>query len=206
MYAGNTAFDAVNVQATLGQLDLLPLQVADLRGPETVAIGDQDHGRIAMTVTAVLASAIHQALDLALGEIASLDCQVYDTWCAFFGPRFHRNKAPFFDADWLAYTRFLHSQIQRGCGSWSAARPTGSARATLPETCCAGDGRPSNDRQRHRPNAGFFNVVKLISEGVCAGTVQSHLKGASNEPARGRSNDEWSPAHQQFVRARSTPR
>ena len=99
MYAGNTAFDAVNVQATLGQLDLLPLQVADLRGPETVAIGDQDHGRIAMTVTAVLASAIHQALDLALGEIASLDCQVYGGWSAVLGSRFHRGKTLILDAE-----------------------------------------------------------------------------------------------------------
>ena len=32
MYAGNAVLDAVNVQAAIGQLDLLPLQVADLRG------------------------------------------------------------------------------------------------------------------------------------------------------------------------------
>jgi hypothetical protein len=30
MHAGDSVLDAVNVQATLGQLDLLPLQVADL--------------------------------------------------------------------------------------------------------------------------------------------------------------------------------
>ena len=33
MYAGNPVLDTVNVQADLGQFDLLPLQVADLRGP-----------------------------------------------------------------------------------------------------------------------------------------------------------------------------
>ena len=82
----------MNVQAALGQLDLLPLQVADLRGPHTVAIGDQDHGRIAMPVAAMLSGAVHQALDLALGEVAPLDCQVYDAWCAFLGCRFHRGK------------------------------------------------------------------------------------------------------------------
>src|SRR6516225_9038575 len=92
MYAGNSIFDAVNVQAALGQLDLLPLQVAHLGGPETMAIGDQDHGRVAMPVAAVLASAIHQPLDLALGEVAAFDCQVYDAWCAFFGCRFHADK------------------------------------------------------------------------------------------------------------------
>ena len=54
----------------LAQLDLLPLQVAHLRGPQAVAIGDQGHRGVAMPVAAMLASAVHQALDLALGEIA----------------------------------------------------------------------------------------------------------------------------------------
>src|SRR5262245_52097168 len=90
MYAGNAVLDAVNVQAALGQFDLLPLQVADLRGPQTVAIGDQDHGRVAMPVAAMLSGAVHQALDLALGEIASLNCQVYDAWAAFLDVDFMR--------------------------------------------------------------------------------------------------------------------
>src|SRR5215472_710821 len=90
MYAGNPVLDTVNVEAALGQLDLLPLQVADLRGPQTVAIGDKDHGRVAMPIAAVLARAVHQALDLALGEIASLDCQVYGGWCAFLDVDFMR--------------------------------------------------------------------------------------------------------------------
>ena len=113
MYAGNTAFDAVNVQATLGQLDLLPLQVAHLRGPQAVAVGDQDHGGIAMAVATILAGAVHQPLDLALGEVAPPDCQVYDAWCAFFGCRFHADKLCLRVADCLAYTPLLHSQIER---------------------------------------------------------------------------------------------
>jgi hypothetical protein len=48
------------------------LQVADLRGPQTVAVGDQDHGRVAMPVAAMLAGVVHQPLDFALGEIASM--------------------------------------------------------------------------------------------------------------------------------------
>src|SRR5262249_34336846 len=55
---------------------LLPLQVADLRGSQAVPIGDQDHRRVAMPVAAMLACAVHQPLDLALGEIAPFDCQV----------------------------------------------------------------------------------------------------------------------------------
>src|SRR5262245_66151829 len=55
-----------------------------------------------MPVATILAGAVHQPVDLALGEIASLDCQVYDGWSAFPGPRFHRNKAPIVDAYWLA--------------------------------------------------------------------------------------------------------
>src|SRR5262245_37961089 len=87
--------DAVNVQAALGQLNLLPLQVAHLGGPQTVAIGDQDHGRVAMPVATMLAGVVHQPLDFALGEIASFNCQVYDVWSALLGSRFHRGKSSF---------------------------------------------------------------------------------------------------------------
>ena len=62
--AGDSILHSVNVQAALGQLDLLPLQIADLRGPQTVAVGHQDHGRIAMAVAAMLSGAVHQPLDL----------------------------------------------------------------------------------------------------------------------------------------------
>ena len=43
---------------------------------QAVAVGDQDHGRVAMPIAAVLARAVHQPLDLVLGEVAPLDCQV----------------------------------------------------------------------------------------------------------------------------------
>src|SRR5262249_36576461 len=122
MQTGNAALDPVNVQAALGQFDLLPLQVADLRRPQAVAIGDQDHGRVAMSMAAVLARAVHQPLDLALGEIASLDCQVYDAWCGFFGCRFHADKLCLCVSYCTRYTHLLHSQIE-------TLRPTGSARA-----------------------------------------------------------------------------
>src|SRR5215831_19208123 len=92
MYAGDPVLDPVNVQAALGEFDLLPLQVADLGGPQTVPIGDQDHGRVAMPVAAMLSGALHQPLNLALGEVSPLDCQVYDAWGAFLGCRFHADK------------------------------------------------------------------------------------------------------------------
>src|SRR5215831_7441685 len=111
MDAGDSILHPVNVQAALGELDLLPLQVADLGGPQTVSIGHQDHGRIAMAVAAVLARAVHQPVDLALGEIASLDCQVYDAWCVFFECRFHADKLCLRVADCLDYTRYLNSQL-----------------------------------------------------------------------------------------------
>jgi hypothetical protein len=90
--AGDSILHPVNVQAALGQLDLLPLQVADLRRPQAMAVGDQDHGCVAMPVTAMLVGTVHQPLNLALGEVSPLDCQVYDAWGAFLGCRFHRGK------------------------------------------------------------------------------------------------------------------
>ena len=92
MYAGNPVLDTVNVKAALGELDLLPLQVAHLGGAQAMAVGHQDHGRVAMPIAAMLSGAVHQPLNLALGEVAPLDCQVYDAWCAFLGCRFHRGK------------------------------------------------------------------------------------------------------------------
>src|SRR5215467_4364990 len=92
VHTGDSGLDPVNVQAALGELDLLPLQVGYLGGPQAMAVGHQDHGRVAMPVAAILASAVHQSLDLALGEIAPLDCQVYDVWSALLGSRFHRDK------------------------------------------------------------------------------------------------------------------
>jgi hypothetical protein len=43
-----------------------------------------------MPVAAKLSGAVHQPLDLALGEVAPLDCQVYDAWVAFLGVDFMR--------------------------------------------------------------------------------------------------------------------
>src|SRR5262245_49218273 len=69
-----------------------------------------------MPVTATLAGTVHQALDLALGEIAPLDCQVYDAWGAFLGCRFHADNLCLRVTDCLAYTLFLHSRKGRsGC-------------------------------------------------------------------------------------------
>src|SRR5262245_24747953 len=99
------------MQAALGELELLPLQVADLRCPQTVAKGDQDHGRIAMPVAAMLAGAVHQRLDLALGEVAPLDCHVYDAWGAFLGCRFHADKPRLRVSYYISYKHFLNSSV-----------------------------------------------------------------------------------------------
>src|SRR5262249_20109306 len=86
-----------------------------LRRPQAMAVGHQDHGRVAMPVAAMLSGAVHQALDLALGEIASLDCQAYDAWCAFFGCRFHAEKPCLRVSYCMYYTPLLHSKGRSGC-------------------------------------------------------------------------------------------
>jgi len=58
-----------DVQAARGQLDLGPLQVAQLGCSQTVAVADQDHGRVAMAPAAALPGRRHQALDLSAREI-----------------------------------------------------------------------------------------------------------------------------------------
>src|SRR5499427_10842882 len=99
-----------------------------------------------MPIAAVLARAVNQALDLALGEIASLDCQVYDAWCAFLGCRFHTDKPCLRVSYCIGYTYFLHSgrsdcmeriaiAMQDG-GAGAGARHEGAARAARPTSFC----------------------------------------------------------------------
>ena len=55
----------------------------------------------------MLSGAVHQPLDLALGEVASLDCQVYDAWGAFLGCRFHADKLCLRVAELLSLRTFF---------------------------------------------------------------------------------------------------
>jgi len=58
----------------------------------------------------MLAGAVHQPVDLALGEVVPLDCQVYDAWCALFGCRFHADKPCLPVPYCIGYTSCLHSR------------------------------------------------------------------------------------------------
>src|SRR5215468_7589208 len=78
-----------------------------------MAVGHQDHGRVAMPVATMLPSTVHQPVNLALGEIAPFNCQVYDGWRTFLGCRFHADKSCLRGTDCLAYTSFLHSRKGR---------------------------------------------------------------------------------------------
>src|SRR5262245_2364075 len=70
-----------DVHAALVQLNLVPLQIADLRGPQSMTVGDQDHGRVSIPVTAVLAGVVHELFDLASGQVFP-NCTVYSVWWA----------------------------------------------------------------------------------------------------------------------------
>jgi hypothetical protein len=78
------------MQTTSIKLDLMPLQVADFGSPQPMTIGDQDHGGIAMTMPIALGG-FDQSLNLALGEIAALDCEVFGVWGRSVRPGFHRS-------------------------------------------------------------------------------------------------------------------
>src|SRR5262245_22254203 len=98
MHGRRPVLDAVNVKARLVQFDLMPLQIADFDGSQAMAVGGQNHGRVTVTVAAVLAGTVHEPLDFALGEIATTltacNCQVYSGWRRATGCRFHWLKFP----------------------------------------------------------------------------------------------------------------
>jgi hypothetical protein len=78
-----------------------------------VPVGDQDHGRVAVAVAAVLAGAVHQPLDFLPGEVsagsAPRNCQVYSGWCRGLGCWKHRGNFIVFWANYAIITHLLHS-------------------------------------------------------------------------------------------------
>src|SRR5262245_25257630 len=73
-----------------------------------MAIGDQNHRCIAMTTSAHLAGSVHELLDLALGEIAASNCEVFSAWCAAIGYLICHGKSRSCKYDWKNNRLFLH--------------------------------------------------------------------------------------------------
>jgi len=99
--------------------------------------------------------AVHQALDLALGEIASLDCQVFGAWCVFLGCRFHADKPSRRGNDCLAYAPFLNSQTAPAV----ALAPNRHAKLSAPPR----PPRPQHWCGRCAPRWGTFGFWKLLN-------------------------------------------
>src|SRR5262249_54727537 len=97
-----------------------------------------------MAVATILASAVHQPLDRALGEIASLDCQVYDGWSAFLGCRFHADKPCLRVFHCIGYTLFLHSRLLPFGGVLSSVGSRGGTGCETPRVHIAA--RPRSGR------------------------------------------------------------
>jgi len=78
-----------------------------------VSVGDQDHGRVAVAVASMLAGAVHQPLDLLLGEVSAgsalPNCQVYSGWRRGLGCWKHRGNLPVFIAHCAIIESLLHS-------------------------------------------------------------------------------------------------
>jgi hypothetical protein len=79
MYAGIPALGSAYMQAPGGEVDVIPAQCHQLRGPEAVAVSDQDSRGVPMP-GAVLFSGLDEPLDLSVGEIftaALANCYIY---------------------------------------------------------------------------------------------------------------------------------
>ena len=100
MNAWRAMLGSAHMQPALVELDLMPLEAADFACSQAVTIGDQDHGGIAMTTSAHLAGGVHELLDLALGEIAALNCEVFSAWCAVIGYLICHGKSLSCKYDW----------------------------------------------------------------------------------------------------------
>src|SRR5262249_24068889 len=65
---GSALLNPADVQHGVFEVDLLPAQVHQLGGPQTMPEGQQDHGGVAMA-PAVVPGSLNQPLDLALGQV-----------------------------------------------------------------------------------------------------------------------------------------
>src|SRR5262249_12357476 len=100
MNARRAPLCSADMQAALVELDLMPLEATDFTCSQPMTIGDHDHGGIAMTTAIHLAVRVHHPLDLALGEIAALDCEAFSVWCAGIGYLFSHEKSLSCKYDW----------------------------------------------------------------------------------------------------------
>jgi hypothetical protein len=94
MDAWRSALGSADMQSALVELDLMPFEAADFTCSHPMAIGDQDHGCVAVSVAAELAGRVHELLNLALGEIAASNCEVFSVWCVGIGSLFCHEKSP----------------------------------------------------------------------------------------------------------------
>src|SRR6516225_5341218 len=79
MHAGIPALGPAYMQASSGEVDVVPAQCHQLRGPKTMAVSDQDSRGVPMP-RAVLLGGLDEPLDLPVGEIftaALANCYIY---------------------------------------------------------------------------------------------------------------------------------
>src|SRR5262249_26265131 len=153
-----------------------------LGGPQAMAVGDQDHGRIPMPVAAMLSGAVDQPLDLALGEIASFNCQVYDVWSAALGCRFHAGKPCLRVSYFMGYMLFFLSRKARsGCMERIAiAMQDGGA------------GRVRGMRRRHEPRGQpHFVLPPNLYMGPPVGGLFGFKFSSKRHPRKLVRNDFW---------------
>jgi hypothetical protein len=67
-----TTFASANAQLSSGQIDVAPPQRNELGGAQSVLVGHQDRGRVAMA-PAVLPSRFHQQIDFTVAKVSALN-------------------------------------------------------------------------------------------------------------------------------------
>ena len=97
------ALEPAHMEAAMGKIDGVPAQRDQLARPQAMAVGDQDHGGVAVAI-AVLASCRDQPIDLGIGQVlarADLGVAAPLRWsslvnCPINGGRRHQRQMRFF--------------------------------------------------------------------------------------------------------------
>ena len=76
MRARSAVLDSTNMQGGRFEIDLAPLQVAQLRRPQTVPVSDQDHRRVPVAVDLTLGKVL-ASTKLGILAPARCNCSIY---------------------------------------------------------------------------------------------------------------------------------
>ena len=165
----------------MGKIDGVPAQRDQLARPQAMAVGDQDHGGVAVAI-AVLASCRDQPIDLGVGQVlarADLGVAAPLRWsslvnCPINGGRRHQRQMRFFHgfSGLFRCDCPINRLLMGHCASQKSADAAGATAIPRP----VGEG--SQGRETPKRRAFWRRCQRMLLASLLTGNKQAVLTGA----------------------------